>query len=159
MSVLLCCCFHSDLDTLLLPLLHMLYGAAGRAPSHLYMLLIILLILTQDASFAANVHKVCPHACHGLPATAASELCCMHAIGGPHGLHGSLVEKSPGTSLGGDQHATLHTGPAGWGSRYHLHAGRLMGGSCYGAQVQLASVPWYKERMLQKTSLGAFPPS
>ena len=48
----------SDLETLLLPLLHMLYGAAGRAPSHLYMLLIILLILTQDASFAANVHKV-----------------------------------------------------------------------------------------------------
>lgn len=36
----------------------MLYTASGRAPSHLYMLLIILLILTQDASFAANVHKV-----------------------------------------------------------------------------------------------------
>ena len=43
---------------LLLPLLHMLYTASGRAPSHLYMLLIILLLLTQDASFAANVHKV-----------------------------------------------------------------------------------------------------
>ena len=50
----------SDLETLLLPLLQMLYSAAGRAPSHLYMLLIILLILTQDASFAANVHKVRP---------------------------------------------------------------------------------------------------
>ncbi len=48
----------SDLEVLLLPLLHMLYTAPGRAPSHLYMLLIILLILTQDASFAANVHKV-----------------------------------------------------------------------------------------------------
>ncbi|CAL8468041.1 g7580 [Coccomyxa elongata] len=48
----------SDLEVLLLPLLHMLYTASGRAPSHLYMLLIILLILTQDASFAANVHKV-----------------------------------------------------------------------------------------------------
>lgn len=52
----------SDLETLLLPLLRMLYSAAGRAPSHLYMLLIILLILTQDASFAANVHKV-PRTC------------------------------------------------------------------------------------------------
>ena len=48
----------SDLEVLLLPLLHMLYTASGRAPSHLYMLLIILLILTQDASFAANVHRV-----------------------------------------------------------------------------------------------------
>ena len=48
----------SDLEVLLLPLLHMLYTASGRAPSHLYMLLIILLLLTQDASFAANVHKV-----------------------------------------------------------------------------------------------------
>lgn len=56
----------------------MLYTASGRAPSHLYMLLIILLILTQDASFAANVHK-----------------------------------------------------------------------------VQLTSVPWYKERLLNRTSLGA----
>ncbi len=52
------CPARSDLETLVLPLLRMLYGAAGRAPSHLYMLLIILLILTQDASFAANVHKV-----------------------------------------------------------------------------------------------------
>ena len=51
-------CACSDLEVLLLPLLHMLYTASGRAPSHLYMLLIILLILTQDASFAANVHKV-----------------------------------------------------------------------------------------------------
>ena len=51
------CPARSDLETLVLPLLRMLYGAAGRAPSHLYMLLIILLILTQDASFAANVHK------------------------------------------------------------------------------------------------------
>jgi hypothetical protein len=58
----------------------MLYTASGRAPSHLYMLLIILLILTQDASFAANVHK-----------------------------------------------------------------------------VQLTSVPWYKERLLNRTSLGAHP--
>jgi hypothetical protein len=68
----------SDLEVLLLPLLQMLYTAAGRAPSHLYMLLIILLILTQDASFAANVHR-----------------------------------------------------------------------------VQLAAVPWYRERLLTKTSLGA----
>ena len=56
----MCVLWRSDLETLLLPLLQMLYSAAGRAPSHLYMLLIILLILTQDASFAANVHKVPP---------------------------------------------------------------------------------------------------
>lgn len=72
----------SDLEVLLLPLLQMLYTASGRAPSHLYMLLIILLILTQDASFAANVHK-----------------------------------------------------------------------------VQLTAVPWYRERLLNRTSLGVPPPS
>ena len=66
----------SDLDTLLLPLLRMLYGAAGRAPSHLYMLLIILLILTQDASFAANVHTVGLWAClHWLLGKFAAPCC------------------------------------------------------------------------------------
>ncbi len=63
---------------MLLPLLRLLYTAGGRNASHMYMLLIILLILSQDAAFAANVHS-----------------------------------------------------------------------------VQLAAVPWYKERMLQKTTLGA----
>eukprot|EP00899_Mesostigma_viride_P025984 jgi/Mesvir1/6570/Mv25657-RA.1 len=47
-----------DLDTLLLPLLEMLYHAPQRTPNQIYMLLIILLILSQDASFNANVHKL-----------------------------------------------------------------------------------------------------
>jgi hypothetical protein len=48
----------SDLDTLLMPLLRQLYDATRRAPSHMYMLLVIVLILSQDAAFAAAVHKV-----------------------------------------------------------------------------------------------------
>ncbi len=48
----------SDLDTLLMPLLRQLYNATRRAPSHMYMLLVIVLILSQDAAFAAAVHKV-----------------------------------------------------------------------------------------------------
>mmetsp|Transcript_6392 Transcript_6392/g.22497 ORF Transcript_6392/g.22497 Transcript_6392/m.22497 type:complete len:708 (-) Transcript_6392:16-2139(-) len=48
----------SDLDTLLAPLLEMLYHAPERRPNQIYMLLIILLILSQDASFNANIHKL-----------------------------------------------------------------------------------------------------
>eukprot|EP00245_Coleochaete_scutata_P002264 TRINITY_DN1297_c0_g2_i1.p1 TRINITY_DN1297_c0_g2~~TRINITY_DN1297_c0_g2_i1.p1 ORF type:complete len:518 (+),score=93.00 TRINITY_DN1297_c0_g2_i1:66-1556(+) len=48
----------TDLDTLLMPLLEMLYNASCRTPNQIYMLLIILLILSQDASFNANVHKL-----------------------------------------------------------------------------------------------------
>jgi len=47
-----------DLETVLLPLLKLLYAAGGRGASAMYMLLIILLILSQDAAFAANVHTV-----------------------------------------------------------------------------------------------------
>jgi dymeclin len=46
-----------DLDRLLLPLLEMLYHLPQRTNSHIYMLLIVLLILSQDKSFAQNVHK------------------------------------------------------------------------------------------------------
>ncbi len=48
----------SDLDTLLLPLLELLYGAHQRTPNQMYMLLIILLMLSQDAAFAQNVHRI-----------------------------------------------------------------------------------------------------
>eukprot|EP00271_Cylindrocystis_brebissonii_P005392 TRINITY_DN17402_c0_g1_i1.p1 TRINITY_DN17402_c0_g1~~TRINITY_DN17402_c0_g1_i1.p1 ORF type:complete len:727 (+),score=106.70 TRINITY_DN17402_c0_g1_i1:575-2755(+) len=48
----------ADLDTILMPLLAMLYNASRRTPNQIYMLLIILLILSQDASFNANVHKL-----------------------------------------------------------------------------------------------------
>lgn len=47
-----------DLDALLLPLLEMLYHAPRRAPNQIYMLLIILLILSQDASFNAAAHAL-----------------------------------------------------------------------------------------------------
>ena len=47
----------SDLDTLILPLLKMLYSSNRRTPSQMYMLLIILLVFSQDTAFATNVHK------------------------------------------------------------------------------------------------------
>lgn len=47
-----------DLDALLVPLLEMLYHAPRRAPNQIYMLLIILLILSQDASFNAAAHAL-----------------------------------------------------------------------------------------------------
>lgn len=48
----------TDLDALLLPLLQMLYNAPSRTANQIYMLLIVLLILSQDASFNANIHKL-----------------------------------------------------------------------------------------------------
>jgi len=48
----------TDLDTLLMPLLEMLYNAPKRTANQIYMLLIILLILSQDSSFNANIHKL-----------------------------------------------------------------------------------------------------
>ncbi|GBG64367.1 hypothetical protein CBR_g41568 [Chara braunii] len=48
----------TDLDTLLMPLLEMLYKASKCTSNQIYMLLIVLLILSQDASFNANVHKL-----------------------------------------------------------------------------------------------------
>ena len=47
-----------DLEALTLPLLQQLYSASGRAPSRLYMLLIVVLILSQDAGFARNLHAI-----------------------------------------------------------------------------------------------------
>ncbi|KAK9817010.1 hypothetical protein WJX72_008242 [[Myrmecia] bisecta] len=48
----------SDLETMLLPLLQMLYTASSRTPSQMYMLLIIILILSQDIAFSQNIHKI-----------------------------------------------------------------------------------------------------
>ncbi|MCO5600246.1 hypothetical protein L7F22_054356 [Adiantum nelumboides] len=48
----------TDIDTLLMPLMEMLYDAPRKTPKQIYMLLIILLILSQDASFNASVHKL-----------------------------------------------------------------------------------------------------
>ena len=52
------CLVRQDLDTVMLPLMEMLYNAPGRTPNQIYILLIILLILSQDASFNANIHKL-----------------------------------------------------------------------------------------------------
>lgn len=52
-------CVHCrDLDLLIVPLLQQLYLASSRAPSQLYMLLIVILILSQDAAFAQNLHEI-----------------------------------------------------------------------------------------------------
>ncbi|XP_077245406.1 uncharacterized protein LOC143885223 [Tasmannia lanceolata] len=48
----------TDLDTLLMPILETLYNASRRSSNQIYMLLIILLILSQDSSFNANIHKL-----------------------------------------------------------------------------------------------------
>lgn len=47
-----------DLDVLLLPLLHMLYASVGQAASQVYMLLIVVLILSQDPDFSRTVHAI-----------------------------------------------------------------------------------------------------
>ncbi|KAJ4967966.1 hypothetical protein NE237_014667 [Protea cynaroides] len=48
----------TDLDTLLMPILETLYNASRRTSNQIYMLLIILLILSQDSSFHASIHKL-----------------------------------------------------------------------------------------------------
>ncbi|KAH0994061.1 hypothetical protein GBA52_005544 [Prunus armeniaca] len=48
----------TDLDTLLMPILEALYNAPKRSSNQIYMLLIILLILSQDSSFNASIHKL-----------------------------------------------------------------------------------------------------
>ncbi|TQD99118.1 hypothetical protein C1H46_015237 [Malus baccata] len=48
----------TDLDTLLMPILEALYNASKRTSNQIYMLLIILLILSQDSSFNASIHKL-----------------------------------------------------------------------------------------------------
>lgn len=48
----------TDLDTLLMPILEILYNAPTRTSNQIYMLLIILLILSQDSTFNASVHKL-----------------------------------------------------------------------------------------------------
>ncbi|KAK8709638.1 hypothetical protein V6N13_060651 [Hibiscus sabdariffa] len=54
----------TDLDTLLMPILETLYSASRRTSNQIYMLLIILLILSQDFSFNASIHKMM---LHGVP--------------------------------------------------------------------------------------------
>jgi hypothetical protein len=49
----------TDLDTLLMPILETLYNASKRTSSNqIYMMLIVLLILSQDSSFNSSIHKM-----------------------------------------------------------------------------------------------------
>ncbi|KAL2469817.1 Dymeclin [Abeliophyllum distichum] len=48
----------TDLDTLLMPMLETLYNAPRRTSNHMYMVLIILLILSQDSSFNSSIYKL-----------------------------------------------------------------------------------------------------
>ncbi|CAL1411269.1 unnamed protein product [Linum trigynum] len=48
----------TDVDTLLMPILETLYNTSRRSSNHIYILLIILLILSQDSSFNASIHKM-----------------------------------------------------------------------------------------------------
>ncbi|WCJ23861.1 hypothetical protein M5689_005863 [Euphorbia peplus] len=48
----------TDVDTLLMPMLETLYNTSKRTSNHIYILLIILLILSQDSSFNASIHKM-----------------------------------------------------------------------------------------------------
>jgi len=41
-----------------MPILEALYNASTRTANQIYMLLIILLILSQDSSFNASIHKL-----------------------------------------------------------------------------------------------------
>lgn len=41
-----------------MPILEMLYNASRKTSNQIYMLLIILLILSQDSTFNASVHKL-----------------------------------------------------------------------------------------------------
>ncbi|KAL8048019.1 hypothetical protein ABFS82_07G036900 [Erythranthe guttata] len=48
----------TDVDTLLMPMLETLYNAPSRTSNHIYMVLVIFLILSQDSSFNASIHEL-----------------------------------------------------------------------------------------------------
>jgi hypothetical protein len=52
------CMARSDVDTLILPILELLYTARGRSANQLYMILIILLVVSQETAFASNIHRI-----------------------------------------------------------------------------------------------------
>ncbi|GAM19817.1 hypothetical protein SAMD00019534_029920 [Acytostelium subglobosum LB1] len=51
----------TDIDSLVLPLLQVLYSSFEEKPQQVYMILIIILILSQDTLFNANVHSLVIH--------------------------------------------------------------------------------------------------
>lgn len=48
----------TDLDTLLMPILETLYNAPSMTSNQIYMMLVVLLILSQDSTFNASIHKL-----------------------------------------------------------------------------------------------------
>ncbi|KAL1543304.1 dymeclin-like [Salvia divinorum] len=48
----------TDADTLLMPMLETLYNASNRTSNHIYMVLVIFLILSQDSTFNASIHRL-----------------------------------------------------------------------------------------------------
>ncbi|MCO5604280.1 hypothetical protein L7F22_058445 [Adiantum nelumboides] len=56
----------TDLDTLIVPLLEMLYESSSKSVKQTYMLVIILLILSQDSSFNSGLHKLIRTSSHQL---------------------------------------------------------------------------------------------
>ncbi|EFA83636.1 putative dymeclin [Heterostelium album PN500] len=51
----------TDIDNLVLPMLQVLYSSFEEKPQQVYMILIIILILSQDTLFNANVHSLVIH--------------------------------------------------------------------------------------------------
>ncbi|XP_051129403.1 uncharacterized protein LOC127250263 isoform X2 [Andrographis paniculata] len=64
----------TDLDTLMMPMLETLYNVPRRTANHIYMVLIILLILSQDSSFNSSIHKLI------LPSVPWYQECLLHQI-------------------------------------------------------------------------------
>lgn len=48
----------TDLDTMLMPIMETLYNTSKRTSNQIYMLLIVLLILSQDSTFNSSIHKL-----------------------------------------------------------------------------------------------------
>lgn len=53
----------TDMESLVLPILHTLYHAPDSTSHHIYMSLIILLILSEDDSFNKTIHDIVSRIC------------------------------------------------------------------------------------------------
>lgn len=67
--------FYFTMNQQLMPILETLYNASKKTPNQIYMLLIILLILSQDSSFNASIHKMVRICSSGQPLTGLLKDC------------------------------------------------------------------------------------
>ena len=155
----------SDLDTLLLPLLQMLYAADRRTPSQMYMLLIIVLLLSQDAAFAANVHRCAPGPVQHASVSGAGPLAptcrCDRQLDQSHAKSHPLLCDSPrgGQGLPGmcaelcqpDICKQAVCALVSWRAIFPDTAHSPVPPD----SIAVGSVPWYKERVVMKTTLGS----